>query len=37
VILEIFQRHAKTREARLQVEIARLRTWRRGCASRRRR
>ncbi|MBP6632135.1 MAG: GTPase HflX [Kofleriaceae bacterium] len=25
VILEIFQRHAKTREARLQVEIARLR------------
>ena len=24
VILEIFQRHAKTREARLQVEIARL-------------
>src|SRR5438045_9236537 len=25
VILEIFHRHAKTREARLQVEIARLR------------
>ena len=27
VILEIFSRHANTKEARLQVEIAKLDTW----------
>jgi GTP-binding protein HflX len=32
VILEIFHRHAKTREARMQVEIARLRYLDLGCA-----
>ena len=33
VILEIFHRHAKTREARLQVESRACATSRRGCAS----
>ena len=32
VILAIFQRHARSREAVLQVEMARLAYWRRGCA-----
>lgn len=34
VIVEIFSRHARTREAKLQVEIAVSNTWPPACASR---